>query len=277
MILSFLDYFKYEFVIYALIAAILISICASILGVILVLKRYSYMGDGLSHIAFGAFAVAAVANISNNLLIILPITILSAIIILKLGNNKKIKGDAIIAITSVSCLAFGYLIMSVFPKSSNISGDVCESLFGSTQILSLTLTDLILIITLTIVVIAFFIIFYHKIFAITFDETFAKATGVKTEIYNLFISILIAIVITLAMRLVGSLLISALIIFPTLSAMRYVKSFKKVIILSVIISLITTLVGFILSLQLDTPIGPTIVIVDVIFFIISLIIRKIKK
>ena len=277
MILSFLDYFKYEFVIYALIAAILISVCASILGVILVLKRYSYMGDGLSHIAFGAFAVAAVANISNNLLIILPITILSAIIILKLGNNKKIKGDAIIAITSVSCLAFGYLIMSVFPKSSNISGDVCESLFGSTQILSLTLTDLILIITLTIVVIAFFIIFYHKIFAITFDETFAKATGVKTEIYNLFISILIAIVITLAMRLVGSLLISALIIFPTLSAMRYVKSFKKVIILSVIISLITTLVGFILSLQLDTPIGPTIVIVDVIFFIISLIIRKIKK
>ncbi len=277
MILSFLDYFKYEFVIYALIAAILISVCASILGVILVLKRYSYMGDGLSHIAFGAFAVAAVANISNNLLIILPITILSAIIILKLGNNKKIKGDAIIAITSVSCLAFGYLIMSVFPKSSNISGDVCESLFGSTQILSLTLTDLILIITLTIVVIAFFIIFYHKIFAITFDETFAKATGVKTEIYNLFISILIAIVITLAMRLVGSLLISALIIFPALSAMRYVKSFKKVIILSVIISLITTFLGFILSLQLDTPIGPTIVIVDVIFFIISLIIRKIKK
>ncbi len=275
MIDKLIMYLQYPFVRYAIIVAVLIALCSSLLGVTLVLKRFSYIGDGLSHVAFGAMAVATVLKLTNNMLLILPVTVLSAVLLLRKGNNAKIKGDAAIAMISVGALAFGYLIMNVFSTSSNLSGDVCSTLFGATSILTLKPKEVILCIVLSVLVVAIFIFFYNKIFAVTFDEDFSKASGVKTNAYNLLIAIIIAVIIVLAMNLVGSLLISALVIFPALSAMRIFRNFKQVTIFSAIISVICALLGLIVSILAETPIGSTIVAVDVVVFGICWVIGKI--
>lgn len=261
-------YLSYPFVRYALIVGILVSLCSSLLGATLVLKRFSLIGDGLSHVAFGAMAVAAVLKITNNMLVIMPVTIISAMLLLRTGQNTKIKGDAAIAMLSVGALAVGYLLMNVFSSSANVSGDVCTTLFGSTSILTLSKFDLWLSIIVSAVVIIMFIFMYNKIFAVTFDENFAAATGIKTNMYNIIISVITAIIIVLAMNLVGSLLISALIIFPALSAMRILKSFRSVIICSAIISVICSVVGILISILYSTPVGSTIVVADIVVFII---------
>jgi len=261
-------YLQYEYVINAFIVGILVAICSSLLGVTLVLKRFSFIGDGLSHVAFGAIAIASVLKLSNNMLLVLPITVISAVLLLKGGNNKKIQGDAAIAMISVSALALGYLLMNIFSTSSNLSGDVCSTLFGSTSMLTLDSSDVILSIALSIVVVAVFVVFYNKIFAVTFDENFSKACGINAEGYNLLIAILIAIIIVMAMNFVGSLLISALVIFPSVSAMRVFDSFKLVTISSVIISLVCTLLGLCIAILASTPVGATIVACDIVAFII---------
>lgn len=264
-------YFSFPFVRYALIVVLLISLCSALLGVTLVLKRFSFIGDGLSHVAFGAMAVAAVVGVTDKMIIILPVTVLSAILLLRTGKNAKIKGDASIAMISVSALALGYMLMNIFPISSNISADVCGSLFGSTSILKLKIEDVWLCIVLSVIVLAVFVLFYNKIFSVTFDENFSKATGINSDGYNLMIAIITAIIIVLAMNLVGSLLVSALIIFPALSAMRIFKSFKSVTICSAIISVICAAAGIILSVLLSTPTGATIVVANLaVFFIFSL-------
>ena len=262
-------YFQYPFVRYALIVGVLIALCSSLLGVTLVLKRFSFIGDGLSHVAFGAMAIASVLNITNNMLFILPVTVICAILLLRAGQNTRIKGDAAIAMISVGALAIGYLLMNLFSASPNISGDVCSTLFGSTSFLTLTKGEVWLCAILSIVVVAIFILFYNKIFAVTFDENFAKATGTRANAYNLLIAVVIAVIIVLAMNLVGSLLISALVIFPALSAMRLFKSFRSVTISAAVMSVISATAGILISILAGTPVGSTIVAVDIAVFLVS--------
>ncbi|MBQ3955245.1 MAG: metal ABC transporter permease [Clostridia bacterium] len=259
-------YLAFPFVRYALIVGVLIALCSSLLGVTLVLKRFSFIGDGLSHVAFGAMAVAAVLNLTNEMLLVLPLTVLSAVLLLRTGRNAKIRGDAAIAMISVSALAFGYLIMNVFSTSSNLSGDVCSTLFGSTSILTLTAKEVWLCAVLSVLVVVIFILFYNKIFAVTFDEDFAKATGTKAETYNLLIAVVVAVIIVLAMNLVGSLLISALVIFPALSAMRLFRSFRSVTVCAAVLSVFCALLGIVVSILAGTPVGSTIVAVDAAAF-----------
>lgn len=269
------QYWQYPFVRYALIAGVLIALCSSLLGVILVLKRFSYIGDGLSHIAFGAMAVAAVMNLTNNMPLVLIVTILCAVLLLRGGQNAKIKGDAALAMISVGSLAIGYLIMNLFSTSANISGDVCSTLFGSTSILTLSAYDVWACVILSIVVVVAFIVLYHKIFAVTFDETFAKATGMKVEAYNLFLAVLTAVIIVLAMNLVGSLLISALVIFPAVSAMRVFRSFKAVMLCAAVISVICAVLGILTSILAGTPVGSTIVAVNIAMLIVFAVLGKV--
>lgn len=270
-------YFAYPFVRYALIVGVLIALCSSLLGVTLVLKRFSFIGDGLSHVAFGAIAIAAVLNLSNQMILVLPVTILCAILLLRTGQNTKIKGDAAIAMISVGSLAIGYLIMNLFSASSNVSGDVCSTLFGSTSILTLTQGEVWLCVILSLVVIAIFTLFYNKIFAVTFDENFALSTGTNANAYNLLIAIVIAIIIVLAMNLVGSLLISALVIFPALSAMRVFQNFRAVTICSAILSVCCAFFGIILSILASTPVGSTIVAVNIVAFALFCAVGKVRK
>lgn len=261
-------YFQYPFVRYALVVGILIAFCSSLLGVTLVLKRFSFIGDGLSHVAFGAMAVATVLNLTSNMLIILPVTVICAILLLRTGQNTKIKGDAAVAMISVGALALGYLLMNLFSTSANLTGDVCSTLFGSTSILTLSKGDVWICVAISVLVIAVFLLLYHKIFAVTFDENFAQATGTKANFYNLIIAIVIALVIVLAMNLVGSLLISALVIFPALSSMRIFKSFGSVIICSAIFSVVCAAIGILISILAGTPVGSTIVAIDIGGFIL---------
>ncbi|MBQ3379159.1 MAG: metal ABC transporter permease [Clostridia bacterium] len=270
-------YFEYPFVRYALIVGILIALCSSLLGVTLVLKRFSFIGDGLSHVAFGALAIATALKLSNNMPLMLIITTLCAVLLLRTGQNTKIKGDAAIAMISVGALAVGYLIMNVFSASSNLTGDVCSTLFGSTSILTLNQTHVWMCAVLSVIVVIIFILFYNKIFAVTFDEDFAKATGIKADLYNLIIAIVIAVIIVVAMNLVGSLLISALVIFPALSAMRIFKSFKSVTVCSAVLSVVCALVGILVSIVASTPVGATIVVVDIAAFFVFLVLDKCKK
>lgn len=270
------QYWQYPFVRYALIAGVLIALCSSLLGVILVLKRFSYIGDGLSHIAFGAMAVAAVMNLTNNMPLVLLVTILCAVLLLRGGQNAKIKGDAALAMISVGSLAIGYLIMNLFSTSANISGDVCSTLFGSTSILTLSAYDVWACVILSIVVVVAFIVLYHKIFAVTFDETFAKATGMKVEAYNLFLAVLTAVIIVLAMNLVGSLLISALVIFPAVSAMRVFRSFKAVMLCAAVISVICAVLGILTSILAGTPVGSTIVAVNIAMLTVFAVLGKVS-
>lgn len=270
-------YFQYPFVRYALIVGVLISLCASLLGVTLVLKRFSFIGDGLSHVAFGAMAVASVLNITNNMLFILPVTILCAVLLLRTGQNTKIKGDAAIAMISVGALAMGYLLMNIFSTGPNLSGDVCSTLFGSTSILTLTQGQVALCCVLSILVVAVFVLCYHKIFCVTFDETFAKATGINTDFYNLLIAVITAVIIVLAMNLVGSLLISALVIFPALSAMRMFRTFWQVTVCSVCLSVFCAVAGILLSILAGTPVGSTIVAADIAAFAVSSVAGRLMR
>ena len=222
-------------------------------------------------------AVAAIVGLTNQTLIVMPVTILCAVILLKSGQNAKIKGDAQVAMVSVGALAIGYLLMNLFPTSSNVSADVCTTLFGSSLILTLSDFDVWLCIILSVLVVAVFIVFYNKIFAVTFDENFAKATGTKSDAYNLMIAVIIAVVIVLAMNLVGSLLISALIIFPALSSMRVFKDFKSVTVCSAIVSVICAVTGIIVAILVATPVGSTIVAVDIVVFAGFYVVGRVKK
>ena len=262
-------YWAYPFVRYALVVGVLIALCSSLLGVTLVLKRFSFIGDGLSHVAFGAMAIAAVLQITNKMPLVMVITILSAVLLLRTGQNTKIKGDAAIAMISVGALAIGYLLMNIFSTSSNLSGDVCSTLFGSTSILTLSPVEVWLCVGMSVLVVAVFILFYNKIFAVTFDESFARATGTKAGLYNLLIAIVVAVIIVLAMNLVGSLLISALVIFPALSAMRMFKSFRSVTVCAAALSVMCSLIGILTSILAGTPVGSTIVAVQIIAFGLS--------
>ncbi len=269
-------YLSYPFVRYALIVGVLIALCSSLLGVTLVLKRFSFIGDGLSHVAFGAMAIASVLQFTNRMLLVLPITVISAILLLRSGQNTKIKGDAAIAMISVGALAFGYLLMNIFSTSSNLSGDVCSTLFGSTSILTLTPGEVWLCVVLSAAVVFIFIFFYNKIFAVTFDEDFSKATGTRADAYNLMIAVVIAVIIVLAMNLVGSLLISALVIFPALSAMRVLNNFRAVTVCSAVLSVICAFSGIVVSILAGTPVGSTIVAVDAAAFIVCCIAGALK-
>ena len=277
MIEKLMTYLEFPFVRYALTVGVLISLCSSLLGVTLVLKRFSFIGDGLSHVAFGALAVAAVFNLTNEMLVVLPVTVTVAVLLLKTGQNAKIKGDAAIAMISVGALAFGYLLMHIFSKSSNLAGDVCSTLFGSSSILTLDSKEVWLCIILSIAVVVIFILFYNKIFAVTFDEDFAKASGTKAGIYNLMIAVVIAVIIVLAMNLVGSLLISALVIFPALSAMRIFKSFRSVTVCSAVLSVVCSLLGILISILSSTPVGSMIVAVDVVAFALCALAGLVKN
>jgi zinc transport system permease protein len=289
-------YFEFPFVRYAFVVGILIALCSSLLGVTLVLKRFSFIGDGLSHVAFGAMSLSATLPVMikktalswsgsdklsprmqsvvdwfaglNDMVIVLPVTLLCAVLLLRTGQDTKIKGDAAVAMISVGALAIGYLLMNRYPSRSNISGDVCSTLFGSTSILTLKQEDVELCIVMAVVVIVTYILFYNKIFAVTFDENFIKATGVKANAYNLLIAVVTALIIVLAMNLVGSLLISALIIFPALAAMRIFKSFRSVVICSSVISVLCAAFGIISSILFSTPVGSTIVVADLAVFLL---------
>ena len=268
-------YFGFPFVRYAMIVGTLIALCSSLLGVTLVLKRFSFIGDSLSHLAFGVMTFAAVIGLTNEMVIVLPATILCAVILLR--SKVRHRGDAALAMLSVGSLAVGYVVMNLFPTSSNISADVCSTLFGSTSILTLTKSELWLCICLSIIVLALFILFYNKLFAITFDESFATAAGTKTSAYNTAIAIISAVVIVLALNLVGSLLISALIIFPAISSMKVFRNFKAVTISSAGISVFCASGGILVSILAGTPVGPTIVIADIIMFTVFSIIGKIRR
>ena len=259
-------YWAYPFVRYALIVGVLIALCSSLLGVTLVLKRFSFIGDGLSHVAFGAMAIAAVMKLNSEMPLVMVITVISAVLLLRTGQNTKIKGDAAIAMISVGALAIGYLLMNIFSTSSNLSGDVCSTLFGSTSILTLVKNEVWLCVGMSVLVVTVFILFYNKIFAVTFDEDFARATGTKAGLYNLLIAVVVAVIIVLAMNLVGSLLISALVIFPALSAMRVFKSFKAVTICSAALSVFCAFTGMLISILGGTPVGSTVVAMDMLAF-----------
>ena len=270
-------YMQYPFVQYALIVGVLIALCSSLLGVTLVLKRFSFIGDGLSHVAFGAMAIAGVLNLTNDMPLVLVITVISAILLLQTGKYTKLKGDAAVAVISVGALAIGYLLMNIFSKSANVSGDVCSTLFGSTSILTLSKFDVWLCLALSFVVIVVFILFYNKIFTVTFDEDFSNAVGTKTNVYNRVIAVTVAVIIVLAMNLVGSLLTYALIIFPALSAMRVFKSFKSVTICTAIVSVSCSVLGILIAILAGTPVGSTIVVVDIAAFLIFMVAGGIKK
>ena len=274
-------YWEYPFVRYALVVGVLIALCSSLLGVTLVLKRFSFIGDGLSHVAFGAMAIASVLQISNEMPLVMVITVVSAVLLLRTGQNTKIKGDAAIAMISVGSLAIGYLLMNIFSTSSNLSGDVCSTLFGSTSILTLSPVEVWLCVGMSVLVVAIFILFYNKIFAVTFDENFARATGTRAGLYNLLIAVVVAVIIVLAMNLVGSLLISALVIFPALSAMRIFKSFRSVTVCAAALSVACSLIGILASILAGTPVGSTIVAVQIgtfgLTWIIGTVIGGVRK
>ena len=277
MLAELLRYLGYPFVRYAIVAAMFISLCSALVGVILVLKRYSYIGDGLSHVAFGAMSIALVLGmIQQKMYLVFPITTVAAILILKSGQNKRVQGDAIVGMISTGALALGYLLMNLFPPTANISGDVCSTLFGSTSILTLSKAEVWLCVIASIIVLIIFVMLYPKIFAVTFDENFSKAIGLKTNQINLILAVIIAVIVVLAMNLVGSLLISALVIFPALSVMQLFKSFKAVLIGAAVLSEICTITGMLVAILCSTPVGATIVTVDIIAFIICWLIRAMK-
>ena len=268
LVLKLAEYMAYPFVRYAFAAGILIALCSSLLGVTLVLKRYSFIGDGLSHVAFGAMSIAGVLNLAADMTVVMPITVIAAVFLLRAG--KKFKGDAAIATVSVGALAVGYLVINLFSSSANVTGDVCSSLFGSTSILTLSAADVWFCTGLSALVMAVFIILCNKIFAVAF----AAAAGINVGFYNTFIAVVTAVVIVLAMRIAGSLLTSALIIFPALSAMRLYKSFRAVMIFSGLFAVVCTALGIVISLLLSAPVGAMIVVADIIAFFICMIIGR---
>lgn len=265
---------SYPFVRYALIVGVLVALCASLFGVTLVLKRFSFIGDGLSHVAFGAMAVAGVLKLTNNLPLVLALTVAAAVLLLRTGQNTRLKGDAAIAMYSVGALALGYLLMSVSSGSANLAGDVCSTLFGSTSMLTLTRDEVLLCVVLSAVVLALFVLLYHRMFALVFDESFARATGAPTELYNLLIAVVVAVIIVLGMHLIGSLLISALILFPALSAMRVFRSFRAVTLCAALLAVGCALLGLLASILADTPVGASIVAVNILAFAVCCLVGR---
>ena len=270
-------YFEYSFVRYALIVGIFVSLCSSLLGVTLVLKRFSFIGDGLSHVAFGAISVSAVVGLTNNMFIVLPVTVLCAVLLLRSGVNARVRGDAAIAMVSTGALGTGYLIMNLFSMSSNINGDVCTTLFGSGSILTLDIAEVWLCVVLSATVIILFFVFYNSFFAVTFDENFARAIGIRTSACNLFLAVITAVIVVLAMNLVGSLLVSALLVFPALSAMRLFVSFKSVTLFSALLSVVCTMIGIIAAILFSLPVGPAIVVTDIAAYGVCCGISALKK
>lgn len=269
-------YLEYPFVRYAIIVGTLIALASSLLGVTLILKRYSFIGDGLSHVSFGAMAVATVFSVTNDMPIVLTITMIAAIGILRMSQNSKINGDAAIAMLSVGAMAMGYLIINVWSPSNNLSGDVCVTLFGSLSILTLTKFEVYLCIVLSLIVIAIFVLMYNKLFAVTFDEQFARSTGTRVNACNTLIAIIVSVIIVLAINLVGTLLISALIVFPAISAMQVCKTFKSVTIMSAIFSVICTVLGMLIAIVAGTPVGSTIVVCDIVGFVCLYVLGKMR-
>ncbi|MCR4706074.1 MAG: metal ABC transporter permease [Lachnospiraceae bacterium] len=272
-----LYYLDFPFVRYAFIVGTLIALCSSLLGVTLVLKRYSFIGDGLSHVAFGAMCVATVLHMVSDTLLVMPVTIFSAILLLRTGKRARVKGDAAIAMLSVGALAFGYMLMNVFSASANVSGDVCSTLFGSTSILTLTMFEVILCIVLSVLVIGLFVLYYNRIFAVTFDEDFARCAGMNADGYNLLVAVIISVIIVLGMNLVGSLLISALVVFPALSAMQVTDGYRRVVILSGVMSVICAILGLLVSILASTPVGSTIVMMDILLYGICALIGRHRR
>ena len=277
MIADILYYFSFPFVRYALLVGVMIALCSALFGVVLVLKRFSFLGDGLSHTAFGALAVATVLNMADKFLLVLPVTAVIAVILLKKGRNVKVKGDAALAMVSVGALAIGYILLNIFPDGKNISGDVCGTLFGATSILTLGKEEVTLCAILSALVLLIFIVFYNRIFIVTFDESFAESTGISTNLYNTVIAVVTSVIIVVAMKLVGSLLISALIVFPALSAMRIFNSFKGTVICSAVLAVLTASLGIVVSVLASTPVGPSIVLMNILFFVILSAVGRLKS
>jgi zinc transport system permease protein len=257
--------FGYSFLVRAFIVGALVSVCAALLGVSLVLKRYSMIGDGLSHVGFGSLALATALNAAP-LTVAIPIVIAAAFLLLRLSENSKIKGDAAVALISTGSLAIGVIIIS---QTTGMNTDVCNYLFGS--ILAMAKTDVYLSIALSVVVLVLFLLFYNKLFAITFDETFAKAAGIKTGLYNMLTALFTTLTIVLGMRIMGALLISSLIIFPALSSMRLFKKFKSVTFCSVVISILCFFIGVVISYIYATPTGASVVLINLIVFVLFLL------
>lgn len=259
-------YWSYPFVRCALAAGVLIALCSSLLGVTLVLRRLSFIGDGLSHVAFGSMSVAAVAGLADRMPLTLALTMVCAVLLLRSGHGARVRGDAAIAILSVGSLAAGYLLMNLFAASSNLSGDVCTTLFGSTSILTLTPAEVWLCAGAAAVVVTLFLLFYNKLFAVTFDEDFSRAAGVGTKRLDLLLALLFAAVIVLSMRLVGSLLVSALVVFPAVSAMQVFGSFRAVTVGAAALSVTCAAVGILTAVLAGTPVGATVVAVELAAF-----------
>lgn len=267
----FLQMFSYGFMVRAVIVGVLVSLCAALLGVILVLKRYSMIGDGLSHVGFGALCIALAMNIAP-LAVSVPVVVIAAFLLLRISENSKIKGDAAIALISSTALSVGIIVTSM---TTGINSDVNGYMFGS--ILAMSNTDVIVSIILSVTVLAMFIIFYNKIFSVTFDENFARATGTKTGMYNTLISLLTAVTIVIGMRIMGAMLISSLVIFPALTAMRIWKTFRKVVIASAIISVVCFFTGLCISFAFSMPAGASVVAVNAVTFGIFSALGIIKK
>ena len=271
------QYFSYPFVRYAFLVGMLVALCASLIGVILVLKRFSFLGDGLSHFAFGVIAAASVAGLTDSMLVTLPVTVLCAILLLRAGQNAKVKGDAAVAVISVSSLAIGYLLLNVFSTSANVSGDVCGALFGSASMLTLGKRDVIFCAALGVATLLFFIFFHNRIFTVAFDESFSSATGTSASLSNTVTAVMAALVIVLGMKLVGSLLITALIVFPALGAMRLFGSFRAVTVCAGVFALVASLAGFLASLVFSTPVGATMAAADIVLYAGCVVLGRMKK
>lgn len=262
------EYLSYPFVRYALIAAVLVALCSSLLGVTLVLRRFSLLGDGLSHAAFGALAVATVLHIATPLPFVLAFTAIAAVALLMRGARARVRGDAATAVVSVGALALGYMLMNVFGTTSNVSGDVCSTLFGSTSIMTLSPFEVWLCAGLSVAVIALYACFHDRVFAITFDEDFARASGLSAGACNFVLAVVVAAVVVLAMNLVGALLVSALVVFPALTAMRVFGGYRAVVLASAAVAVAGAVSGLLSAIAFDTPVGPTIVSANLFVYVV---------
>ena len=277
MVETIVEYLSYPFVRNALVAGLLISLCAALLGVPLVLRRLSFIGDGLSHVAFGAMAVAGVMNFADTMALSLPVTIAAALVLMRSGRGAKTGGDAMLAMLSVGAMAAGYLMMNLKPSSSNVSGDVCTTLFGSVSILTLTASDMWISVGLSLAVCILWLFSYHHIFDMTFDESYARASGSSMTLFNTLSAVVVAVVIVISMRLVGTLLVSSLLVVPAIAAMKVAKSFRAVCIVAAVFTVVCSLAGILISVVAGTPVGSTIVAADIVAFLFMSVIGRIIR
>ncbi|MBS5644540.1 MAG: metal ABC transporter permease [Clostridiales bacterium] len=271
MLELFADLFSYSFMSRAMIVGVLVALCSALLGVSLVLKRYSMIGDGLSHVGFGALSVAVAMNVAP-LQISIPVVVIAAFLLLRINSDSRIKGDAAIALISSSALAIGVIVTSL---TTGLNADVHNYLFGS--ILAMSESDVVLSISLSVLVLLLFIVFYHRLFAVTFDESFARATGTRSNIYNMLLALLTAITIVVGMRIMGAMLISSLVIFPALTSMRVCRSFRGVILCSAVISVLCFFLGMFASYVFSTPAGASVVVVNLAAFLLFSLVGKCRR